>query len=166
MKKIFGFIFLLILFVVSFIGFFPKDKVYFLLQKELLVHDISINSQKVKTQPFSIGTENSFLLLSGTRISKIDTINVSLTGIVATNIKAINSFKNIVPDIKSLNINYTLGKFATVSGDFGKIFGFLDLSNKKIIFEANIKRNVWKKYNTIFSNFKKVGDKYTYEFTF
>lgn len=166
MKKIFNFVFLIILFVVSFVAFFPKEKLYFLLQKELLVHNISIDSQKITDNPFSIELANSFILLSGSKIASIGKTNISIIGINMENINAINSFKNIVPNVKTINIKYSIGKFATIRGDFGEIIGYFDLSNKKVIFEAKIKKNIYEKYHTLFSNFKKIGDKYSYEFTF
>ena len=166
MKKTFGFIFLVILFMASFVAFFPKEKLYFLLQKELLVHNISIDSQDITDYPFSIALNNNNILLSGSEVVSIEKVNISLTGIDADNIKGINSFKSIIPDIKSLNLNYTIGQFMSAKGNFGEVTGRLDISKKKLVFDANIKHKSWVKYNTIFSNFKKKGDKYSYEFNF
>ena len=56
MKKLFGFIFVTLLFFISIVAFFPKEKLYFLLQKELLVHDVTVKSQKISPEPFSITT--------------------------------------------------------------------------------------------------------------
>jgi len=166
MKKLFGFIFVTLLFFISIVAFFPKEKLYFLLQKELLVHDISVNSQEVSSSPFSITTNNTFVLLSGAKVAKVGEIDFSVLGINIKNIEGTNSFKNVVPDISSVSIDYKFGQFANVQGSFGSVLGYFDLTNRKITFEANIKHNIWKKYNTLFSNFKKIGDKYTYEFTF
>ncbi len=166
MKKLFGFLFVTFLFFISIVAFFPKEKLYFLLQKELLVHDISVDSQKILPSAFSIATNNTFVLLSGAKVVKVGEIDFSVLGVNIKNIKGINTFKNLLPEISNISIDYKSGHFASVMGDFGAVLGYFDLANRKITFEANIKHNIWKKYNTIFSNFKKIGDKYTYEFTF
>ena len=89
MKKLFSFIFITFLFFISVVAFFPKDKLYYLLQKELLVHDVSINSQKIASAPFSIGTDNTYVYLSGSKVINIGKVHISLLGINIKNIKAI-----------------------------------------------------------------------------
>ncbi|WP_373035036.1 hypothetical protein [Sulfurimonas sp.] len=165
MKKIFNVIFLVFIFIASFIIFFPKEKLYYYAQEKLLVYNIMIESKSIKSQPFSLDVQQSYILLSGSRVASIKHFNISLFGMNFEGVEGIGAFKSTVPASKQINIFYKPGTFAKVNGDFGEIIGTLDIGEKKIIFEAKIQQAVKNKYSMLFAKFKKVGDIYVYEIT-
>lgn len=165
MKKFLNIIFLVLVFIASFVIFFPKEKLYYYAQEKLLVYNIMIESKSIKSQPFSLDAQQSYVLLSGSRIASIKHFNISLFGMTFEDVQGIGAFKSTVPDSKEIHISYKPGTFAKIDGDFGEIVGILDISDKKIIFEAKIQEAVKNKYNMLFSKFKKVGEIYVYEIT-
>jgi len=166
MKKVFNFLFLTTLFVVSFVAFFPKEKIYSLLQNELMPYSVALESQKVDSNPFSLDLKNTAVLLSGSQVAKIRKAHISLVGMSFEGISAVGSFREYVPVINSIDIKYKTGEFLDVISDAGTARGIVDISAKKLIFEVKLKPTEIQKYAKALTQFKKVGDKYVYELNF
>ena len=166
MRKILSTLFLTLVLLTSFIAFFPKDKLYFFLQEKLLAYNVQVESSSVKSKAFALDIKKSYILLSGARVAKVGEIHISLLGVTLKNVQALGSFKNMVPTLKSVKIEYLPKISGVAGGDFGKIDSRVSLSEKKVIFEAKVNQAVKNRYKMIFAEFKKVGDKYVYEFSF
>jgi len=165
MKKFFNVIFLIFIFIASFVIFFPKEKLFYYAQEKLLAYNIMIEPRDVKSQLFSLDLQKTYVLLSGSRVASIKHANISLFGANFEDVEGIGAFKSTVPTAKEINIFYKPGVFAKVKGDFGEIIATFNISKKKIILVAKIQQAVKNKYNMLFSKFKKVGDIYVYEIT-
>jgi len=165
MKKFFNILFLVILFIASFIAFFPKEKLYYYGQKKLLPYNIMVQSKAIQSEPFSLDIQQSSIFLSGSKIATLQHCTISLLGIHCKNIEAIGTFKSTIPTFKQIDIFYKPGVFATINGDFGTITATLDIKEKKIIFKAKIEQAVKNRYKILFATFKKRGDIYVYEIT-
>ncbi|WP_455756674.1 hypothetical protein [Sulfurimonas sp.] len=166
MKKTLNIIFLTFVLFTSFVVFYPKDKLYYLLQEKLLAYNVTLESQKIKSNAFSLEIENSYVLLSGSKIASFKKLNLSFFGILIEDVKTLGTFTNTLPHAKTIEVDFGIGEIAVAKGDFGEILATLNLSNKKIIVDAKINSAIKGKYNMIFAKFKKVGDKYVYEFSF
>ena len=159
-------VFLILLFIGVFIVSFPKDRLYNATMETLNNHDIQVVPQNKTLTSLNWKLNNTELYLSKSTIAKVKNIDISLTGINIKNIKGQNAFKDMLPEIKNININYKIGEFCTILGDFGKIIGTVDITNRKVIFLASIKLPVYIKYKTIFGQFKKSDKGYIYEYSF
>jgi hypothetical protein len=166
MKKILNSLFLTFVLVSSFVVVFPKDKLYSLLQNELLTYNITLESKDVASKPFSLNIQNSDVFLSGSKILSIQMSNIGFFGADFEGIVSHGTFKDMIPNIKNINVSYSIGEFAKASGNFGEVKASLNLSDKKIIIEAAINQATKNKYAIIFAKFNKSGDKYVYEFSF
>ena len=158
--------FLILLFVGVFIVSFPKDKLYNTSMEKLNTYDIQVVPQNKNFTTFGWELKNSKLYLSKSNIAKVKNIDISLIEIDINDIEWKGSFKDMLPKIKNININYKTDEFCTIVGKFGKVVGKLDLTNKKVIFTADIKLPIYIKYKTIFGQFKKSNKGYIYEYSF
>ena len=166
MKKLLNIIFLSLVFITTFVVFFPKDKLYFYLQKKLLAYNVVLESEEVISNPCSIDVKNTYVLLSGSRIASIKNLHVSLLGIKLENVRAQGNFQNTMPSAKTIDVGLGIPEFANANGTFGTIVGKVDISNKKLIVDAKITPAIKNKYNMLFNQFKQKGDIYVYELPF
>lgn len=161
--------FLLIVFFLVLIIAFPKDRVYNSCIKFASSKDIQIIPKSKNISILNIGLNDIKIYLSSADIAKVSSIDIGLLSTTIDNIWFLGTFKNILPKIETIKINYIIGDFIVISGNFGKVIGDLDILHNKIILIANIKQSVFNKYKNIFSMFKKSKNKkerYIYEFTF
>ena len=157
---------LVMVFIVTFVISFPKDRVYHLLINSLESYDIQLQSKDTDISALGIDMKNSEIYMSQSQVGYIDSIDIGLFSMKMENVRFQNSVKQMVPDIKELNLFLSLGEFLNISGKFGSIAGTIDLGNRKIVFVANIKDSIYKKYKNAFGVFKKVKNKkgeYIYE---
>lgn len=159
---------LILVFILTFLISFPKNKVYELVLDNLAKYDVSIVSQDKDISSLGIELDNNNIYLSGAKIAKVSKIDFEMYRIKANNIRFSGSFKQMLPSIEEALVYIKLGDFLNVTGKFGTIVGNLDISNKKIILTANITSNMYNKYRNVFKIFKKSKDTkgYIYEFNF
>ncbi|MEA1956658.1 MAG: hypothetical protein U9N02_09245 [Campylobacterota bacterium] len=166
MKKLLNFLFLFILFIISFIVFFPKDKLYFLLEKELLNYNITIKSQSMESNPFNFKMKNSTIYLSGAEVAKVNDFTISLLGININNIKPASSFKDMIPNIDNVKINYKTGDFLDITSKAGKAIGNIDLDNNNLTIKIKPEKNQINKYSKLLRELKKDGENYVFKYNF
>ncbi|RLA84573.1 MAG: hypothetical protein DRG78_01055 [Epsilonproteobacteria bacterium] len=158
---------LIVIFVVTFVISFPKDKVYYFILDNLLAYNIQIEPKQKDISAFGIDLKSNSIYLSQSKIGYVENIDIGILSLELDNIKFAGVFKQTLPNIKELNVYLKVGDFFDVVGDFGSVVGNLNIMDRKIVFKANIKANAYQKYKNIFGMFKKsksVKGEYIYEF--
>lgn len=166
MKKVYHFIFLSIVFIMTFIVVFPKQKLYYFLQEKLVAYNITLESEEVVSHPFSLELKNTHILLANSKVASVKHLTLTLVGAELLNVRSLGTFKNMLPVADRIDAHLSLGEVALAQGSFGEIAAVLDLDRKKLILQAKMKQAVKNQYNTAFAQFKKQGDMYVYELSF
>ena len=166
MKKFLNIVFLFFVLLTSFVVFFPKEKLYYLLEEKLLAYSVTLETQEVKSNPFSLDIQNTHILLAGSQIASFRGLNISIFGATAKDVKTVGAFANKLPHAKSIKLDFGISKIGVVKGSFGEILAILDVFERKITLEAKINSATKNRYRDIFAQFKKQGDKYVYNYSF
>jgi len=166
MKKILSSVFLTFVLFMSFIVFFPKQKLYYLLQERVLPYSVRVEAGSVTPSAFSLDLQNISILLADSKVAHAKSAHLSLLGMELNDIKTAGMLADGLPDIKKVAITFGVGAKGVITGEFGKVLANLDIFKRKIVVEAKININVKNRYKMIFSQFKKVGDKYVYKYSF
>jgi len=166
MKKSFNLIFLIFVLLTSFVVFFPKEKLFYLLQEKLLAYNVTLETKSVTSNALSLDVQNLDILLAGSQIATLQTLHLSLFGIKASDIKAVGVFANKIPNVQTADIHFGVAEVGSVKGNFGTLLVSINIFKRKIVLEAKVNANIKNKYRMIFTQFKKVGDKYVYEYSF
>ena len=141
--RILGYI---LLFIIVFIGSFPKENLIFSLQKELNTKNIHINFDNIKDYSFELLLKNVDLVYKNIDFLKASNLKIKMFFITNT-ISGKNidlNFQNI--KLKNVNVTYTLfaPKKIIIRGDsnIGIIDGEVDLlKNKLKIYFVNLSNN-------------------------
>ncbi len=157
-------IFLCVLFIVVFIFVFPKEAVYNLAIESLSKENIHLISASKNISLSNIYLNDTKVYLSGALVATIKSADVGVFGSEVKELEFIGSFHDAIPKIKNISIGYDIDKLCVVAGGFGKLIVKLDIKDKKIIVQADIKSNVYEKYKMIFGQFKKLKQGYIYEY--
>lgn len=166
MKKVLHFLFLTLVFLATFVALFPKEKLYYFLQEKLVAYNVTLESEKVISHPFSLELKNTNVLLANSKVASVKNLNLTLLGLELLNVRSLGNFKNMLPPADLIDVTFTLGEFGVAQGSFGAIHTKLDLDTKKIIIEADINQAVKNQYNMAFGQFKQEGEVYVYELSF
>ena len=166
MKKVLNFLFLSIVFVVSFVVVFPKEKLYFLANEKLKAYDVSLESSKLESSSTGLMVENTYVLLAGARVASIRNMDLSLFGIEIQRVRLLGNFASMFPRVDLVDVSYDFDEFAKASGNFGDIVASIDRASNSLILKAKVEKKTIKKYNLVFLNFKNVGGEYVYKLHF
>lgn len=165
MKKVLMILLLFIIFMVSFIAFFPKDRFYYFAQEELLTrYNVGIVAQKVNSNLFSLELKNMKILLSGSQVANIKKVNISLVHIIVDGVGAVGSFREYLPYIKEADAKLKYGEFLQISSNAGEAAGYIDQKSVKV--EIALDRTMVRKYSKLLNGLRKVGDKYVFKYNF
>lgn len=175
MKFLFKAVFLLVLFLISLLAFFPKVELYNLLEKELSKQNIIISNEIRETKLLGLKIKGADVYYDGIDFAFIKEIDfltyLFYTNINISNIRVSKDFKNMIPSkIESITIKHNILSFnkATIHslGDFGEFNADILLFERKIIGELKPSNNMKSKYRSLLREFKLVEGKYKYEFKF
>ena len=159
-------ILLILVFIITFVISFPKQKVYFLILNNLSNYDIQLQTKNKNISPLGIDLKSNDIYMSKSQIGHIDSIDIGLFGLSLNNVKFSGTIKQMIPDIKEVNIYLSMGEFLNISGEFGKIVGNIDLIKREIKIIAKMDVNNYNRYKNIFGVFKQIKNKkgeYIYE---
>ena len=165
MKKFLSALLLIVIFVGSFVAFFPKERLYYFAQEELLSrYSVGILAQRVESNLFSLELKNVKILLSGSQVANMKRFKLSLVEVVADGIGAIGAFREYLPYIKEADAKLKYGKFLLISSNAGEAVGYIDKTGVKI--EISLKRDMVPKYSKLLNGLRRVGDKYVFKYNF
>lgn len=160
---------LILIFFITFIISFPKDKIYYFILNSADKYNVQIVNQNKQISLFDIKLNENKIYLSKAYIGTIDEINIKLYNLSISNIVFENTFKDMIPNIDTLNIYPLLNGFLNIKGKFGAVVGDINLMDKKVLLKANITEAIYNKYKNIFKIFKKSKEEkgiYIYEYNF
>ena len=165
MKKILNTIFLTFVLFSSFVAFFPKEKLYYLLEKQLQPYSITLAAKEIRPNAFSLDLDNLSVFLAGSKVAEIKHLHLSLAGVKLEEVQTVGMIATEAPNIKMAEINF-VGLRAVIKGAFGSVDADGDIFKHKVVVVAKISATTKRKYSTIFGAFKRVGDKYVYNYSF
>lgn len=126
---------LILVFIVTFLFFLPKQNLYFLLEKELYKHEIVISDEKFSSNLFNFEFTDATLYIKGVDIALLNKVNLSLDG---------------------LNIR---------SKEIGNLNSSFDLDTKSIVINFNPTKAFVRDYKSVLKQFKKEKNgKYRYNY--
>lgn len=163
MRGFLNVLFLTLIVIVSFVVFFPKEKLYSLAQEKLKDYSVAIETKSVNSEMFSLELLELEAFLSGSRVASVGDASFGLFSVRLNDVRAMGSFADMMPVISVVDARIGFGEIARASGNFGEVVACVLWSEKKIILEAFISDSIKNKYKIIFAKFKKEGDKYIYE---
>lgn len=175
MKRIFKFFIYLFIFIFALLMLLPKESLYNLLEKELNKYDVIISDEKRFEDTFSFKITDGNLYVKGINLANIKKAKVTsylfFTDIELKNIKLLDSLQNMVPSpVTSANITYSILNFDKLdikaNGSFGKVDGFVDLRNRKIIVNLDPTSKMKNSYTKILNMMSFKNGRYIYEYKF
>ncbi len=96
----------MVLFCFTFLLFFPKQNLYFLVEKELKKYDIVISDEIFLSQFLGFELQDAFLYIKGVKVAKIDNAKISLFGIKISSKEIGNANTKININNKSIIVNF------------------------------------------------------------
>ncbi len=168
------FIYILIFFISLFV-FLPKEKIYNLAEKKLILQNIIISNEVRKEKTFSLDLNDIEIYYNeiNTAIIKEAKINtyLFLSSIEITDIRVSNSFRNILPNkIRNLELKHSILDFKKINifskGDFGEFEAEFLIFENKIIGELKPSYVMRTKYKNLLKQFKLREGRYYYEYKF
>ncbi|WP_044417269.1 hypothetical protein [Halarcobacter anaerophilus] len=141
MKKILKFLFLFLFFIFSLIYLFPKENLYFFVEKKLQNYKIVISNETINFNLSGVVLKNFDLYYDGIKIAKVE----------------------------SLNIKYSLFDFDKIqlssqSKELGSLKGVFDLIKLKLDVALLPKKDLKDKYSSLLKQFKMKNGAYLYEY--
>lgn len=126
---------LILVFIVTFLFFLPKQNIYFFLENELSKHEIIISDEKFTSSLTNFEFVDANLYIKGVNIALLNKVNLSLDG---------------------LNIS---------SKEIGNVSTSFDIDTRSIVIDFNPTKVFIKDYKTVLKQFKKEKNgKYRYEY--
>ncbi len=175
MKFLLKSIFIVLLFLTTFLIFLPKEGLYNLLETKLLEQNIIVSNEIREEKPFGLNINGSEIYYNGINTAFIKDIDFTTyffyTDIEIDILRVSKDFRNIIPSkIKAINLKHSILSFnkidIKVNGEFGKFEGKVLIFDRKIIGELEPSEIMKSKYRNILNQFKLVEGKYKYEFKF
>ncbi len=162
-----GLLFLVLLWV-----FFPKTKLYYLLEEQLFAHKITISKETVVESLFGISLEKSHLGYEGMELVEVPHVVINLYGISNTiearDLFAKHTFFKWIPEkIETVRFSYNVWSPFNITfmakGDFGNVEGYYHLKNG--IFYATLSpvEKTKGRYKELLKYFKEDKGTYWYE---
>lgn len=153
---------LIIVFFIGLIGFLPKANLFFLCEKALLEHKVSINYDTLTQTPLQLSVDKASLLYDTVRFGTLSSLEIKPWIFYnALKIDAIiiegNAFKMLPKKLDNLVLKHTLLNphhlFLSALSDLGEIEGFIDLYHQTFILHVKPSNEGKKKYADILRQF-------------
>jgi hypothetical protein len=164
MKIFFKVMLILVIFIYSLIYFLPKENIYYFALEKLENNKVSINTQNIKDDKFSLKLNNLIIFYNNIQALKISSMNFNIflfnNNIQVSNIELDDMLKQFLPSkIKTLEINYSIFNplFVTINADLiqAKAYGNVDISRKTIILNIKPSKKFLRMYSKLLKNMKK-----------
>ncbi len=175
MKKIFKYTLYLSFFISSLFYFFPKENLYFYLEKNLAEKKVIISKEKIKEKPFSLSLKDSTIYYNNLELLNVKDIDITTyllsNSVNLKKIKILEEFKNFVPqNIDYIDINHSIINPVIINinskGEFGKLIGKVDLIDRKVIISLTASNKMKSKYQKILRKMQLKEGEYKYEYKF
>jgi len=172
--KIFKFILILFVLIYSIIAFFPKEKGLNYVNNRLNKQKIMIDYKNFSDNLLGfeiLGIRPYYEDLDVGEIEKVK-FNIFLfdNKIILNNFIVSDNFKDFIPNIKKVFIKYNILNpkkiFIKVRFIGGKIDGFIDIVNKKVLLKLDAKSSFKNRYKLFIQNFKKNKKGLVFEYNF
>jgi len=163
-KKLLLFLAYSTFFIVALMAFFPKENIYFLLEKELKNFDVVISKEHVDSSLLSLNLQNLEITTKGIESALIDEASVTLlvfsNSIKLGNIKLSSLVEAYLPSrIDELEVTYTvfdpLHLNAVGMGAFGEAEASFNISSRELEVILKPSKKMLSKYRNSLRRFKK-----------
>lgn len=121
--------------------FAPKKEIFFMIERQLLQHDVIIDNESIEVSPFSLTLKDAEIYLKGIKVAKIGSIDLfTLLLFSSVDVQGVdidNSLKRFVPtEIEHIEAHHSILKPLTLSldinGTFGETQGYIDINEQKV----------------------------------
>lgn len=164
-----------VFFMISLMLFFPKENLYFFVEKKLLEKKIVISDEQVESKLFSFIVSNADVYYKGIKFSKVKTVDIDtylfVNSINIKKIKISDGFKSFVPqNIDNIKLKYSVLNPMIIeiisTGEFGSLSGNINVLDRTIIVYLKASNKMKNKYKNILKQMKPEEGEYTYEYKF
>lgn len=164
-----------VFFIISLMLFFPKENLYFFVEKKLLEKKIVISDEQVESKLFSFIVSNADVYYEGIKFSKVKTVDIDtylfVNSINIKKIKISDGFKSFVPqNIDNIKLKYSVLNPMIIeiisTGEFGSLSGNINVLDRTIIVYLKASNKMKNKYKNILKQMKPEEGEYTYEYKF
>ena len=166
MKKLLLFFMVVILFLVTFVVSFPKDRLYALMQNELQKKSVQLSSRELNSHLLSLELKENSVSYENIKILNIDYAKFSFVGVNIRNISSDGTFETIFPNIKSVDIRFKTGRFLDIKSSIANAKGMLDLKNRTLNIVISPKSQEFLNYKMLLKKLKKEGGNYVFKYSF
>jgi hypothetical protein len=175
MKTVFKFFLYLLLFIIAFFVFLPKELLYNQIEKALEQNKIVVSNEIRDEKLFGLDIKNADIYFNGINMANVNKISFTsylfYTNIDITDIRLLDSLKNMVPTpINKLKVEHSvlnLDKLSISStGLFGSAKGFVDLKKREVQLEIDASSKMKNSYSQILRTMKLKDGKYIYDYKF
>ncbi len=173
MKKILQIFIYLLIFIFSLLFFLPKESMYNLLEKELIKYDVIVSNEKREESAFTFTIKDADIYVKGINLANVSKLELSTylfyNNIELKNIKLLDSLQNMAPSpVRSATMTYSVLNFDKVmikaNGSFGKLDGYIDLINQKLVLNLDASSKMKKSYSRILDMMRFKNGRYVYEY--
>ena len=153
-----------LLVVVVFLGFLPKEQLFYLAQEKLQDNGIVLRYEKMDESPLSLKLSKVKVYISKTPICVSDSVEASLFGIKARGIELLGLIgENFPKRVERADISYKRD-FLKAFGEFGEAQGQIDTKKMEITIKIKPSKILQRKGKMILNAMKKEGDIYVYRY--
>jgi hypothetical protein len=175
MKKIFKLFVYLLLFILFFLIFLPKESFYNFAEKELAKQNIILSNEIRIENLFSLDINKLKIYYEGIEGANIKNINVLsfffYSKVNIENIKLLDSLSSFFPPkIANINLSHSILDYENIdligNGDFGSVAGQINILSRTVTLNLKPSSKMKIKYSKILSQMKLKEGKYIYEYRF
>lgn len=175
-NKLLMFFAYVIFFMLALMYFTPKTNLYYMLEKELVKHELIISDEKVSDKGFVLSLENAVIYMKDIESAQIKELDVKIfalyNAINVTDIKLSEVAGSFIPvKINNVDIRYSvinpLNIVIKAQGDFGEASGVVNILEKQLHLNVTPSEIMKKRYRNTMRQLKKQEDgSYSYDKTF
>jgi len=174
-KLFFKYVMYFSLFIASFIFFFPKDNLYYLLEKKLSENKLIISNEVLEEKLLSYSIKKPDIYYENTKVSQLKDISFEMlffkNSIKLSNIKIVDDFKKMLPEnIDFITVTHNIKNPILLDiqskGEFGTLSGTIRLYDKIVNINLNASNKMKQKYKSILKQMQLQKGVYTYEYKY
>lgn len=175
LKSIVKYFIYFVFFMTCLISFFPKENLYFLLEKKLAPYKVIVSNEKLNEKAFSLLIKDATIYYNDIEFATLQNMSIStyvfLNKINVKNVQVLDDFKNFIPQkIEYINMQYSIMNPTLIDvnskGEFGEINGVIYLFDRTIKLYLQASPIMKSKYGTILKQMKFEEGRYIYEYKF
>lgn len=172
MKKILKFLTLLLLFIISFIVFLPKENLYYLLEKKLLEKQIIIFDEQLSSKLTGLTITNAMVSYQDEDIALFKSLDIEtyfgISNVRLEEIALAGYLKTLIPSkVQKLDLQHSLlepQKIKVIAkGEFGEFTGEVLFLENRFVGELHPSKLLKSKYRNLLREFQLKEGRYLYE---